>query len=195
MVFTSPAGAAVTSGSTVPNAAQATGSFTPGTPFSSGQVISVVVPANSAFAGSNSNINVVECSAPNGVIPTDPSNCDGNTIQGDTILPNADGSFSYSSYTVYALPDLNFESTGGPVCGNTAATECVLYIGNNQNDFTQPHVWSQAFKTNSNGGSDAGLNPGDGTPEVPLAIILPLAAIGMLGGTVAVRRRRQAARV
>ena len=34
-----------------------------------------------------------------------PTQCDGNTIQGNTILPAADGSFTYNNYTVYALPD------------------------------------------------------------------------------------------
>ena len=41
-------------------------------------------------------------------------------------------------------------------------------------------------------GSDAGANPGDGTPEVPLAIGLPLAALGVFGGwSLRNRRRRQ----
>ena len=39
-----------------------------------------------------------------------------------------------------------------------------------------------------------GANPGDGTPEVPMAIILPLSAMGLLGATVLFRRRRNAAR-
>jgi len=55
-------------------------------------------------------VNVVECAAPNGVPPTLPLDCDGNTIQGPTILPNADGSINfqtqkYGLYTLYALPD------------------------------------------------------------------------------------------
>ena len=37
--------------------------------------------------------------------------------------------------------------------------------------------------------------PGDGTPEVPMAIILPLSAMGLLGATVLIRRRRKTARV
>ena len=45
-----PAGAATpTEGSIVPNSAVPIGSFTAGTPFSSGQGIDVVVPANSVF--------------------------------------------------------------------------------------------------------------------------------------------------
>ena len=94
---------------------------------------------------------------------------------------------------MYALPDAISlgEGSSGPKCGSTSATECILYIGNDQNDFTKPHLWSQPFFVSANG-NDAGANPGDGTPEVPLAIILPVAAMGLLGGTVLIRRRRAA---
>ncbi len=196
LAFTSPAGAAPpASGDIVPGSAQAVAPFTAGQPFDSGQTIHVVIPSNSAFAGSHSGINIVECSAPNGAPPTNTSACDGNTIQGDTILPNSDGSFTYDNYELFALPDsVTFgEGPSGPACGNTAATECILYIGNNQGDFTQPHLWSQPFSIDANG-NDAGANPGDGTPEVPMAIILPVAALGLLGGTVLVRNRRRGAR-
>ncbi len=193
MAFTAPAGASPASGDIVPNSAVPQGSVTAGTPFDSGQIITVNIPANSAFAGSFNAIKVVECSAPNGVVPTNTTACDGNTIQGDTVLPAADGSFSYGNYTVYALPDAISlgEGSSGPKCGSTSATECILYIGNDQNDFTKPHLWSQPFFVSANG-NDAGANPGDGTPEVPLAIILPVAAMGLLGGTVLIRRRRAA---
>ena len=59
------------SGSIVPGSAVAVAPFTADTPFSSGQNINVVIPANSAFAGSTTNVNIVECAAPNGVPPTD----------------------------------------------------------------------------------------------------------------------------
>jgi Bacterial Ig-like domain (group 1) len=156
-----------TQGQIVPNSAMALGTFTPG-PFSSGQAIDVVVPANSLFT-SNEDINILECAAPDGVPPTDPSACDGNTIQGDSLSPNADGSidyqaFSQTTYTVYALPDAGslFEGPSGVTCGDTAATECILYIGTQQSDFTQPHVWSQPFFISANG-DDLGESPGDGT--------------------------------
>ena len=73
------------------------------------------------------------------------------------------------------------------------ATECILYIGDNYNDFTQPHLWSQPFLISANG-NDQAANPGDGTPEVPMAIILPVSAMGLLGATVLIRRRRKTAR-
>jgi MYXO-CTERM domain-containing protein len=192
IVFSSAASAALPSGSIIPDPT--------GQTYSSGQNINVVVPANDTFSSTdglgnnNSDINVLECSAPNGVIPTQPSACDGNTIQGNTILPDSDGSFTYDGYTVYALPDSISlgESPDSPVaCGSTAATECILYIGNNQNDFTQPHLWSEPFFVQANS-DDGGENPPSETPEVPYAILLPIAAMGLLGAALLARRRRAA---
>ena len=197
MAFSSPAGATTpATGATLPDAAQCATTCTPG-PFDSGQSINVVVPANSAFAApdNNSGVNIVECAAPNGVVPTLPSACDGNTLQNGAQV-STDGSFTFNGFTVYALPDSVSlgEGASNPVdCGNTAATECVLYIGNNQNDFTAPHLWSQPFLTDIDATDSGTINPGDGTPEVPLAIILPISALGLLGGAVLIRRRRHAA--
>jgi len=181
--------------SEVPNSAVPIGPVSPG-PFSSGQVISVVIPANSTFSP-GAGINIEECAAPGGVAPTVPSACDGITIQGDTVTAGADGSVDYtdtppdSGYTIYAIPDPSIGDTGtAPVCN--LSNECVLYIGENQNDFTQPHFFSQPFYVTPTPG-DTGANPGDGTPEVPLAIGLPLAALGIMGGSLFLRRRRHAA--
>jgi hypothetical protein len=189
--FAGVAGAAPVSGDTLPTAAVPVGPFTPG-PFSSGQTIQVQVPANTALTA-HADVVILECAAPNGVDPTATSACDANTLSADTIIPAADGSFTYSNYQIYSLPNvgsLGESPTGSPVCGSTPATECVLYIGNNYNDFTQPHFWSQPFKTVATAG-DTGANPGDGTPEVPLAIGLPLAAAGLMAGGIALRRRRR----
>ena len=159
-------------GTIVPGAAAATGTFTAGIPFASGQNINVVIPANSVFTSTTTALHIVECSAPNGVIPTVTSACDGNTIQLQTLFPLADGSFTYSLYTVYALPDSATlgELPGGPACGQTAPTECILYIGVNQLDFTQPHFWSQPFFIAPSAG-DIGTPAGDGS--APPAATLP----------------------
>jgi hypothetical protein len=87
-------------------AAQPVGTVTAHTPFSSGQVINVVVPANQTFSstdglGNNTAaINILECAAPNGVIPTLTTACDGNTIQGPTVTANTDGSFTLTGRAV-----------------------------------------------------------------------------------------------
>ena len=143
--------------------------FTASTPYASGQMINVVVPANSLFIPT-SGVNILECSAPSGVLPSLPQDCDGNTIQTSTILPASDGSINLQTqgdglYEVFALPD-SISLGEGPsnevTCGDTAATECVLYIGNNQGDFTQPHVLSQPFYVSANA-TDGGTPAGDGS--------------------------------
>jgi len=158
---------ALGSGSTVPTAIQTVGTVTTGTPYSSGQNVDIVIPANTVLTPTALDVNIVECEAPGGVVPTDPSSCDGETIQGASIHPRSDGSIDLqaqtkSLYTLYDLPDLlKLGETSGPVCNLT--NECVLYIGQNQNDFTQPHFWSSPFYIAPNANDD-GSNPGDGSP-------------------------------
>ena len=162
--------------------------ITPGTPFSSGQTVKIIAPAGSGLPGAI-DVTLVECAAPNGVLPTLPAQCDvSNTQSGDTILPATNGSFTYANYQLYALPDPNLTSSN-IVCGNTAATECVVGMFDNYDDFTQPHIFSQPFLISASQ-KDSGANPGDGTPELPLAIGLPLAAAGLFAGGLAIRRRR-----
>ena len=159
------------SGSIVSNAVQTIGTVASGAPFDSGQVVNVVIPANSTFA-QNAGVNIVECAAPNGVVPTLPINCDGLTVQNGAQVA-ADGSFTFNGYTVYALPDsLSLgEGSSGPVCGDTAATECILYIGENQNDFTQPHLWSAPFFVRPDPTDSGTINPGDGTGPAVAATV------------------------
>jgi hypothetical protein len=195
VAFAPPAGATPPiSGSTVPNSAVPDEAYTPGTPFSSGQNINVVVPANSIFSNTT-NLEVVECTAPGGVNPTLSSSCDGNTVQGQTLKSNADGSVNMvtetsTPYPIYALPDaVSLFETSGPVC--SLSVQCVLYIGYNFDDFTKPHVWSQPFYVAANA-DDGGENPGDGTPEVAYAVLLPVTAMGLIGSVVLIRRRKGA---
>ena len=143
-------------GSEVPGSALPIGTFTAG-PFASGQVIEVKIPANSTLTP-GAGINIVECAAPGGVAPTTPSACDGNTIQGDTVFVGTDGSVDYTNvapnhgYTVYALPDANLgeSSSGTPVCN--LSNECVLYIGQNYNDFTHAALLLPALLRATRGG-------------------------------------------
>jgi hypothetical protein len=197
LAFAGPAGATgPASGSQLSNGAVPQGTFAPG-PFDSGQVIDLSVPANSIFV-STTAVKAVECAAPNGVIPTSTSACDGNTIA--TATPEPDGSVDWlndsasgNGYTVYFTPDTHIgDSPSGPKCGDTLATECIIYIGDNQLDFTAPHYWTQAFFVHADPNDTGTLNPGDGTPEVPFAILLPVAAMGLLGGFVVIRRRKAA---
>ncbi|MGO8825905.1 MAG: hypothetical protein ACLQU9_11785 [Acidimicrobiales bacterium] len=125
--------------------------------YTDGQSISVSVGPNSYFTP-HAGVKILECADPGGLtanLPTDNITCDGNTIQGDSVLVANNGSFSESNYQVYALPNatLGEQSNAQPVCNQTHA--CVLYVGQNQNDFTAPKVFSAPFLISPSSGSGA----------------------------------------
>jgi hypothetical protein len=119
----------------------------PSGPFADGSTLSIAVASNSYFTP-NSRIIIIECADPGGTVanlPTDASTCDGGTVQGDTVLVDKNGAFSESSYTVFGLPSsaLAEQKNHLPVCD--ASHSCVLFIGQDQNDFTQPKLFSAPF--------------------------------------------------
>ena len=117
-------------------------------PYHDGQLINVSVGPNHYFKP-YSRINIIECADPGGKaknLPTSILACDGNTIQGNTILVQRDGSFSERGYQVYSLPNapqLGESADTRPVCNGKKA--CVLYVGQNQEKFSAPKVWSSPF--------------------------------------------------
>jgi hypothetical protein len=128
---------------------------------SDGQTISVSVGPNSYFTP-HAGVNILECADPGGSaanLPTSISTCDGNTIQGTTVLVANDGSFSESSYQVYALPSstLGEQANDQPVCNQT--NYCVLYVGQNQNDFTAPKTFSAPFLITATTGTTTATTP------------------------------------
>jgi hypothetical protein len=147
------------------------GTVTANAPFSSGQMVTVTLHANSAL-GLNNGVagpyNIEECQAPNGVLPTVPTgNCDGSTIVQVSAV-NADGSLAATAFKIYALPNApTFDETAGagqPNCG-LAPNDCVLYVGSPigaNTSFPSAHLFSPAFVIASNS-DDKGENPGDGT--------------------------------
>jgi hypothetical protein len=140
--------------------------------FSSGETLALTVGPNSVFAP-QSRIVILECAAPGGQLPVDDSTCDGNTVQGDSILVGSDGSFSEPAYTMYALPSTTLDEQANhlPICG--ATSECVLYVGQNQNDFKAPKIFSIPFTVI---GSASGGGAGSTCSTTP-------AAGGAAGGT------------
>ncbi len=168
--------------------------FTAGIPFASGQQITVSVPANTLLPHAT-NIHILECQAgPGGTPPTGTFNCDNLTQYPNTAVVGTDGSMNISDFNVFALPSpaLGETASNPTVCGGSS-DPCILYIGQDQTVPSLPHVWSQAFQVVIKDPGESGtVNPGDGTPEVPLAIGLPLAAAGLVGGTVLFRRRKAA---
>jgi hypothetical protein len=128
--------------------------ITPG-PYHNGQAIEVSVGPNKHFTP-YASIKILECSDPGGTTQNLPTtallHCDGNTIQGNTILVGRDGSFSQRDYIVYALPNtsaLGEAPDAKPVCNETSM--CVLYIGQNQENFSAPKMFSPPFTISGSG--------------------------------------------
>ncbi len=155
LIASSAAGVAVASGAGASPAPPPL-NISPHGSYHDAQTITVGVGPNGYFTP-HARVNVIECADPGGSaanLPKDITTCDGNTIQGNSILVGNDGSFSVSAYPVYLLPSpgLGEQSNAMPICNQ--ATYCVLYVGQDQNDFTAPKVFSAPFVvTPSSGGS------------------------------------------
>jgi hypothetical protein len=127
--------------------------ITPG-PYHDGQLINVSVGPNHYFKP-YSRINIIECADPGGKarnLPTSILSCDGNTIQGNTILVQRNGSFAERGYQVYALPNapqLGEQADTRPICNGRQV--CVFYIGQNQEKFSAPKMWSPPFTVSKPG--------------------------------------------
>jgi hypothetical protein len=114
--------------------------LTPAGPYVDQQTITVSVGPNDLFPP-NQSVKIIECA----VGATSDAQCDGNTQNADTIVSAADGSFSYDAMQVWVLPNAALGEPAGnhPVCN--ATTACDFYVGLNQNDFTQPKLFSDTF--------------------------------------------------
>lgn len=157
---------------------------------SDGQSISVTVGANGTFTP-HAGVKILECADPGGTaanLPKDDSTCDGNTVQGSTILVAGNGSFSDAAYPVYLLPSttLGELSNSQPICNQTHA--CVLYVGQNQNDFTAPKAFSAPFlitpgsDTTTSTAAPSGSNGGSGATSTTAAPTTSAATVGTGGG-------------
>jgi hypothetical protein len=131
-------------------AGSASVSITPGPAkgaFTDQQNVRVSVGPNSVFTP-NSRVVILECADPDGTVanlPTGFNSCDENTIEPDTTVVHADGSFVEPSYMLYALPSkvLGEQANWQPVCNTTHP--CVLFVGEDQNDFSKAKTFSAAF--------------------------------------------------
>lgn len=146
---------------------------------------------------------IEECTDPGGLpanLSTQPDNCEAATLY-NFVPKSSNGAFTITgtdAYTVFALPDVSElgEPTMTGTC-NVAPNQCVLGIfaaspAPSGNGFSYPHLFSALFQVTVGDGQDNGDNPGDGTPETPYAVALPILALGLLGSGVWVRRRRSA---
>jgi len=128
---------------------------TPAGPYHNGQKINISVGPNRFFKPYG-RVNVIECADPQGKVsnlPRDENSCDGNTIQGNTILVKGNGSFAERGYVLYSTPNtvLGELPDSQPVCNRRHM--CVLYVGENQSNFTWPKEFSPPFSITPGKGS------------------------------------------
>jgi hypothetical protein len=119
----------------------------PGSSYHDSQQIQLSVGPNKYFVP-YTRIVVLECADPGGQtsnLPRSDIGCDGNTVQGFSILVNKDGSFSTDHYQLFSLPNtvLGEPADNRPVCNQSQT--CVLYVGQDQTNFTAPKVFSAPF--------------------------------------------------
>jgi hypothetical protein len=116
--------------------------------FHNGQLINLSVGPNHFFTH-YTHVNILECADPGGKkknLPTNVDSCDGNTIQGNTVVVQKNGSFSEHNYQVFSLPNaksLGEDADSVPAC--SAKKKCVLYVGQNQESFAAPKLFSRPF--------------------------------------------------
>ena len=121
-------------------------------PYHEGETINLSVGANRYFKP-YSRIIIIECADPGGkkgALPVNVDTCDGNTVQSNSVLVNTNGSFSDTTYTMYVLPnetELGETPDDRPICN--AKHDCVLYVGEDQENFTWPKIWSHPFTIES----------------------------------------------
>jgi hypothetical protein len=144
-------------------------------PFQDGEVVKLSVKSNSTFTP-GTRVNILECADPQGTsanLPKDIGSCDGLTIQPNTVLVQSDGAITVPQYTIYRLPNpvLGEQSNAQPVCDDT--DQCVLFVGQDQNDFTQPKIFSSPFTVvaSATAASTAttSTGPSSSLPSAPLA--------------------------
>ena len=199
-VFSGPAaaGSATLSGQQLPGSIRPIGPYDAGAPFSSGQAVEVAIPPNDVLPKFR-RVNILECStrvlhAPSATQAL--ADCDGDTIQGDTVLVRPDGSIDYRRYTIFALPDattLGESTKGSPAC--SLHNRCVLYIGTDQTDIpSSAHFFSQPWTVAATPG-DSGRHPGSGVATPPgggfptAAVAGSLGAVALAGIVLAFRYR------
>ena len=178
------------------------GTVTAGTPYTSGQTITVSVTANaslsnatlceSQYAALNQTCGnptgfyyVEECSDPDGLVanlPTTSNGCEHGTE--DQSQPKSmDGSLDDTGFLVYDLPAAT--TLGAPnMVGkcDVAPNQCVIGIfaadPQSGGGFSYPHLFSAPFNIVVGDGQELGDNPGDGSPP-------PLASTSVTNSTVA----------
>ncbi len=155
--------------------------------FVSGQIVTVTVGPN-PWLRPGSRVYIQECAAPAGVPTTWSRQCDPRTVQHFRVVVGRHGTVSAPGYPIFALPDattLGEPASGTPVCNLTHP--CALLISEVRCSPGSPHLWFPFSVALAGGG---GPDPGNGLPDVPYAVILPVLALIVFAVAYGLRRRR-----
>jgi len=161
--------------------------------FGDGERIDLAMGPNSIFSPKDhlaGDIEAILCEYTTGFSAGDPPNanyCDAQSLSGDwPYTVHADGSFDYTvdnrgdTVTMFKLPG-SVLTVSGIKCDATHA--CVWYVGENYNDFTTPHVFSQPFY--------ASAAPATGGSSTWIVVVVLVVGLGGAGVVVWSRRRRR----
>ena len=136
--------------------------------------------SGAGFPAGLQQIQAEECQGSAAAPPTSNASCDAISLD-STHGTDASGAYSNTAFTVLQLgvPGTVIPSSN-VVCNGVKP--CVIYLGTNQNDFTQPHAWADISF-----GTQAAL------PESPLVPLLPVGGALILfgGGAFVLRNGRR----
>jgi hypothetical protein len=124
--------------------------------FHDGESVSVSMGPNKILTP-HLRIVIIQCSDPGGKVSSLPTgygqNCDSSTVQGASVIPQGNGSFSLPHYYISQLPSVSLSEPKDslPICNSSHP--CVLYVGVDWNNFGLPKVFSAPFTVQSNGSS------------------------------------------
>jgi len=162
------------------------------------EIVEIKVPANSILQPVQ-EANILMCADPGGQasnLPIDGTSCDGESMNtGPSLNIGTGGTVDERRYMINTLPTSIEPNDDIPVCNATHA--CVLYVGQNQNNFEQPHVWSAPFYvgTGVDAAGTSGVVMGSGSgSSAPLIIGVVAAALALLAGGYLWLRRRDRGR-
>ena len=165
-----------------PNASALSGpaiTLSPG-PYSAGESVTVSGTGFPSTTADPGGLTIIECADPGGTtanLPMSDSTCDAVTLSPVPIYTNASGDFS----TIYTLSALSVANGQNINCN--ATDYCVLWAGEDfVNQFQFNFAFSAPFLFTS--------GPPTGTPEVPITLALPGAALLLIAGFRILRRRR-----
>lgn len=180
-VVSTSAMAAVGALAFAPAAFAATGSVTyPGTQTATAKDGDTITVSGTGFTP-GATIQVEECAGTAASPPPDNTSCYGLTLN-TAVKADTSGNYSNTGYRAYVLgiPGFTFGSSNIKVDA-TAAHPGVLYVGQNANDFSQPHSFADlkigtfpnfklapqtATGTAFPGGAAVSLNPATGAPTL-----------------------------